>query len=369
MKVSAATLTQITTLKTQSKYVDAYNAVKQDLITKNQIKTAADQDVVTWLDTAIEINGGQDTFRATAVRANNVAAVAYATGKHIALFGAEQKAASDAVAKAFVDYVVGQGGSIQSLADIAKVDAGAGLKALGLAFSNGDVQKEYWAGAVPDNFNAATGLATNTYYKTELNDIERLRADKVHLIASSVLAVHVTAKSYGFSAQLEQADTDASVDNGKSLLQVQLLPIFQIADGAYRNTPQLVITAAAKAYSAAITLGGDIKPLQILDNQIHGVNSNYITKPNQFAISNDTLIQINDGKDVKDIFRVITLDTTNQQQYSSYEVSYNAKAEAQSLRTNYRDGQAGNAAYDIDYFTSLDSIAFFDNIPTSFTLH
>ena len=105
MKISSQTLAYLTTFQTQTgpkKYADVYDRVKKDLINTNQVKTAADQDVVTWLDTAIEVNSGKDTFRATAIRANNVAGVAYATGKHIALFGAEQQVASDAVANAFI---------------------------------------------------------------------------------------------------------------------------------------------------------------------------------------------------------------------------------------------------------------------------
>ena len=220
---------------------------------------------------------------------------------------------------------------------------------------------------MPDNFKVASGLQTNNYYTAELNDIERLRADKIHIAASGILEVHALARSKGVTAEAEATEINDTVDRSAAQLKNRTLSEFQSVDNLYKSTPQLLINTAIKAYEAAIKQGGDTKSLQDISNRIYSIPTASLTKPNQFAISNDTLIQINDGKDAKDIFRVITLDTTNQQQYSSYEVSYNAKAEAQSLRTNFRDGQAGNAAYTISYFTPQDNITFFDSTTNAIT--
>ena len=74
MQFSSSTTLQIAiNYKNSGNYVQAYKTVLNDLKANNPIPTAGDKDVMTWLQTAIEINSGSNTLAALAVRANNVA--------------------------------------------------------------------------------------------------------------------------------------------------------------------------------------------------------------------------------------------------------------------------------------------------------
>jgi hypothetical protein len=100
-------------------YPQAYQVVLDDLTSHYPNPSTDDQSVLSFLNTAIDINSGADTLVALAVRANNVAAMQYEKGVFIAMFGPEQQAASDAVARAFFSTLNESGGTVQDIDAIA----------------------------------------------------------------------------------------------------------------------------------------------------------------------------------------------------------------------------------------------------------
>ena len=140
LRLSSEALSQVNTIVAQKNYAQAYQVVISDLeqtyggISLNPV----DQDVVQWLNVAIQVNSGTPSVIAVAIRANNQAAVQYEEGKTIALFGPENQASSNAVASSFFSRI-GADGTLPDFKTIQALDAGSGLEALGLS-------KAAWAG-------------------------------------------------------------------------------------------------------------------------------------------------------------------------------------------------------------------------------
>src|SRR5258708_3765063 len=150
MQLSSASVLQIVNNYVALRnYPQAYQVLLDDLTTHYPNRSAADQDVVSFLNIAIEINSGADTERALMVRANNVAAMQYEKGVSIAMFGPEQQAASDAVAGAFFNALQTNNGVVQGINEIANIDATNVVKSFGLS-------KAAWAGATRSNESAGT---------------------------------------------------------------------------------------------------------------------------------------------------------------------------------------------------------------------
>ena len=155
---SPSVLQSVNNLVAQGQYPQAYQMVYNDLVSHNSNFSPGDQDVLKWIDTAIQVNSGADTPTAIAIRANNAAAVQLQQGRDISLFGPEQQNASNAVAEAFFSSLNTSNGVLGTINEIAQIDAAAGtIGSLGLNAAG-------WGGAVPDSLSFVTGFNTLNYY-------------------------------------------------------------------------------------------------------------------------------------------------------------------------------------------------------------
>jgi subtilisin-like proprotein convertase family protein/Ca2+-binding RTX toxin-like protein len=183
------------------RYTKIYNTMISDIARQyggdlSGIPNAADRDVVRWLEVAVEVNSGANTFDALAIRINNtVAGYNQNPGAGVLpLFGTVQQDASNAIAQGLAARVVGATGEMPSFPELIRIDPAAGLPVLGVSNRGG------WAGALPESFvglstspalqffGSATEFETKHGYFDELTSSESLFALNVRGITLGLLA-------------------------------------------------------------------------------------------------------------------------------------------------------------------------------------
>ena len=198
---SPSVLQSVNNLVAQGQYPQAYQMVYNDLVSHNSNLSPGDQDVLKWIDTAIQVNSGADTPTAIAIRANNAAAVQLQQGRDISLFGPEQQNASNAVAEAFFSSLNTSNGVLGTINEIAQIDAAAGtIGSLGLNAAG-------WGGAVPDSLSFVTGFNTLNYYNA-LTPALQQQADITHLVAADAIAAYYASGALGASSDLQTTIVD-----------------------------------------------------------------------------------------------------------------------------------------------------------------
>ena len=226
MQLSASALAQIMTLTqgANPNYPAAYAIALQDLTASNPNATGADADVLHWLAIALQVNSGATTAPAIAIRADNAAASALQLGKPLALFGPEEQAASNAVAKSFFSAIMPDG-TVPTFSHIIQLDAQAGLGVLRL-------DSDAWAGAVPDAVASSpiVGFNTDNFYDS-LSTAEQSEANVIHLIAADL----ITDEAVGLSLQLNQTEIDPIIETDEIVdTQQPSLGLFELSAGPIR---------------------------------------------------------------------------------------------------------------------------------------
>lgn len=189
-------------------YPQAYQIILNDLTAHYPHPSAADQSVLDFLTTAIQINSGFSTRNAIFIRANNVAAEQIENGKSITMFGPENQKSSNAVAVAFLTTVVNDpSGTVPPIDTIANKDASAGLGALNLS-------PGAWAGATPDSLSYVTGISTNYY--DQLPSVEQQKADLIHVVSGEISAAYWLTSNTGMSTNFQNAVTSEIAGLGAS---------------------------------------------------------------------------------------------------------------------------------------------------------
>ena len=195
MQLSSSALVKIINLTSGANpnYAAAYNVAYNDLKTNYPNATGAEADVIHWLQVAQQVNSGAKKFDPIAIRAVNAIASQYELGKTINLFGLEEQAASNAIAKDFFTILKNNNGTVQTFDHIIQDDALDGVvNTLGLS-------PAAWAGALPDSVvKCFTGFNTDTYYDT-LTSAQKQEADLLHVAAFYITMDELLGEKFGLS--------------------------------------------------------------------------------------------------------------------------------------------------------------------------
>jgi hypothetical protein len=217
----------------QPNYSAAYTLTLKYLTKADPNATGANADVLHWLAIAQQVNSGATTAPAIAIRADNAAASALQLGKQITLFGPEEQAASNTIARSFFCAIL-VNGTVPTFQHIMQIDAQSGLGSLGLS-------QDAWAGAVPDLIASSplVGFNTDNFYDT-LTPAEQNEANVIHGIAADLTADEII----GLGLKLSQTTIDKIIQTDAALdTQQPFLAVFETASGAITSGGTALIEA------------------------------------------------------------------------------------------------------------------------------